>query len=251
MQQMDIVTRDADRPPVVRTAVTSRRTFLRRASIGSAVVLLPSVFAGCEDTTNTGGLTGPGTGTTVPIDFSRGDVAVLQLLSVLEQIEADFYAKVVTNFSGASLTVAEQAVISDIANHEAIHRAVLARALGASGSIAITPIYGTLDFRSRTIVLAAALSLAALGIAAYTGASQYLVEGATLLLAAKIASVEARHASAINDLMAPLSADFAPASFDEPVSLSQVAFAAQPYVEEKLAFANAPTTFVANPFDKG
>ncbi len=251
MQQIDIVTSDADRPPVARAEVTSRRTFLRRASIGSAFVLLPNVLASCEDTTNTGGLTGPGTGNTVTIDFSRGDVAVLQLASVLEQIEADFYANVVAHFSGSSLTVAEQAVITDIANHEVIHRDVLARALGAAGSIAVTSTYGTLDFRSRTAVLAAAKSFEALGIAAYTGASQYLVDGANLLLAAKIASVEARHASAINDLIAPLSADFAPASFDDPFSLSQVAYAAQLFVVEKLAFANAPTTFVANPFDKG
>jgi hypothetical protein len=56
--------------------------------------------------------------------------------------------------------------------------------------------YGNLDFNSRTQVLATAKALEDTGVAAYNGAGR-LSNPDYLLLAGKIVSVEARHASAI------------------------------------------------------
>ena len=69
--------------------------------------------------------------------------------------------------------------------------------------------YGTLNFSSRTAVLATAKALEDTGVAAYNGAGKLLTNPDYLLLAGKIVSVEARHASAIRSVINPNSKDFA------------------------------------------
>jgi hypothetical protein len=223
-------------------ALTSRRGFVRLMAMGGALVLLPGL-ASCGEDSVTGTGT-PGSGETVTIDFGAGDVGVLQFAFVLEQIEADFYSKVVSSFDGSNLTAGEQSLLTDIRNHEVIHRDFLKSLLGANGTFTLTPIHGGVNFKDRAAVLDAAKTLEELGVAAYDGAAQYLTIADNLSVAARIVSVEARHASAIRDLLNPKSADFAPAAFDDAFRPAKVAAAAQDYLVDKLAFANAPSTFV-------
>lgn len=232
-------------------AFTSRRDFMRLMGIGGALVMLPSLFSACQDGSNTGGLTGPGTGDTVTIDFAKGDVAILQFAYALEQLEADFYSQVVANFAGSAFTTGEQAMLTDIRNHEVIHREFLRAVLGANASFTLTPTYGTLNLKDRTAVLAAAKTFEDLGVAAYNGAAQYFADVNNLLIAGKIVSVEARHAAAIRDLITPLTPSFAPTAFDDAYSPTKVAFAAQAFVVDKLVFANGPTVFVQGPNGNG
>ncbi len=58
-------------------------------------------------------------------------------------------------------------------------------------------------------VLSTAKALEDTGVSAYNGAGAYISSADYLTLAGKIVSVEARHASAIRDLLNPKSADFA------------------------------------------
>ena len=232
-------------------AVASRRDFMRLIGMGGALVLLPSLIAGCEDSSNTGGLTGPGTGATVTIDFALGDVAVLQLAYALEQLEADFYGRVVANFSSSGFSTAEQATLSQIRNHERIHRDFLKATLGTSAGFSLATVYDGVDFGNRTSVLKAARTLEDTGVAAYNGAAQYLTVAGNLLVAAKIVSVEARHASVIRDMISPLSNEFAPFPYDDVSRPKTVATAAQAYLVNKLVFANAPTVFIEGPASKG
>ena len=69
--------------------------------------------------------------------------------------------------------------------------------------------FTTIDFSSRLSVLNAAKTFEDLGVTAYNGAGRLLKNVDYLLLAGKIVSVEARHASAIRDLLSPKSASFA------------------------------------------
>jgi hypothetical protein len=232
-------------------AFTSRRGFLRLMGLGGALVLLPSIVTACNDDNTMTGPVGAGTGNPVTIDFSQGDVAVLQLAYALEQLEADFYSQVVANFAGSNFVADEQSVLTDIRNHEVIHRDFLKTALGSNGSFTLLPWYGSLSFTDRTQVLNAAKTFEDLGVAAYNGAAQYLSDATNLLLAGKIVSVEARHASAIRDLINPRSADFAPRAFDDALRPSRVATSAQMYVIEQLTLANAPTAFVQGPNNNG
>ena len=224
-------------------ALTSRREFLRAVAMGGAVVLSGSVLAACEDSSNTGGLTGPGTGATLTLDFSKGDTAFLQYLFLLEQLEADFYSRVVANFANSDFKSADKLVLTDIANHEAVHRDVIGALLGADGNFRISPSYGSLTFRLRADTLAAAQVLGDLAVGAYNGVATYFTNAANFALVAKLASVDARQSAAIRDLIGPLTSTFAPSVFGLALAPSDVATEVQPMIEEKLAFASAPATF--------
>jgi hypothetical protein len=229
-----------------------RRTFLKLMAAGGAVVLLPTLFTACSDDTVVGpGNLPPASGNAVTIDFARGDVAVLQFAYALEQLEADFYTRVVDGFGGSDLTAADRAVLQDIKYHEVLHRDWFRQVLGANGTFALTPTYPGVDFRRRDSVLAAAQQFEFLGVAAYNGAAQYLSSEANLLLAGKIVSVEARHASAVADLIAPKTNAFAPRAFENATRPANVGTAAQGFLVDRLTLANAPSTFVQGPNNNG
>lgn len=228
----------------------TRRDILKIMAMGGAVVLLPTALTACSDDDDNGGITGPpgsGTGSTLTIDFSKGDIAVLQFAYALEQLEADFYTRAVNAFGSSNLTAAEKTIIQDIKYHEVLHRELFKAALGTTNGFTVTPTYGSLNFNDRVAVLTAARTFEDLGVAAYNGAGQYLSNVDNLVLAGKIVSVEARHASVIRNLLSPGTGDFAPNTFDNVYRPATVAAAAQGFVVDKLAFANAPTTFAAGP----
>ncbi|HEY0931721.1 MAG TPA: ferritin-like domain-containing protein [Gemmatimonas sp.] len=229
----------------------TRRDMLRLMALGGTAVFLPSMLAACSDDND--GMTGPtpGGGNTLTIDFSKGDIAVLQFAYALEQLEADFYTRVVDRFSSSNIPTAERTLLTDIRNHEIAHREFLKAALGATNGFTLTATYPNINFEDRTSVLNAARTFEDLGVAAYNGAGQYLTNAANLTIAGKIVSVEARHASAIRDLISPKTNAFSPSAFDDVFSPGKVAAAAQGFVVDKLAFANAPTAFVQGPNNNG
>ncbi|MEO7362737.1 MAG: ferritin-like domain-containing protein [Gemmatimonadaceae bacterium] len=229
----------------------SRRDILKLMAMGGSVVLLPSMLAACSNDDNGGGtvVTGPGTGAALTIDFAKGDFAVLQFAYALEQLEADFYTKVMAASSAGTtnLTAADKAILQDIKYHEVLHREYFKVALGTTYGFTITTTYPNLNFNDRTAVLATAKALEDTGVKAYNGAAQYIASTDYLLAAGKIVSVEARHASAIADLIAPNTNAFAPQTFDDVARPATIAGIAQGFIVQKLGFANAPTTFVPGP----
>ncbi|MEP7087977.1 MAG: ferritin-like domain-containing protein [Gemmatimonadota bacterium] len=245
-QKNTLVISSADQLLEART----RRDFLKVLGVGGVMVLLPTALAACGDNN---AVTGPrpGSGNALTIDFANGDFAVLQFAYALEQLEADFYTKAVAQFGSSGLSAAEQATLADIKNHEIIHREFLKAALGATYGFTITTTYPAVNFSSRSSVLGTAATFEDLGVAAYNGAAQYISSTDYLTLAGKIVSVEARHASAIHDLIAPKTSAFAPKTFDDAFSPTKVAGMAQGYIVDKLAFANAPSTFVQGPNNNG
>ncbi len=247
-QRPTITLADAGHLAVPRT----RREVLRLMALGGSMVLLPTAFSACSnDDPASPPMSQPGSGSPLVIDFAKGDVAVLQFAYALEQLEADFYTRVVNAFGSASFTAAERAVLQDIKYHEVQHRELFRAALGSTNGFTVTPTYPGIDFGSRTSVLMAARTFEDLGVAAYNGAGQYITDANYLTLAGKIVSVEARHASAIRDLLNPKSADFAPTAFDDVFRPAKVAAAAQGFVVDALGFANAPSTFVQGPNNNG
>lgn len=150
-------------------------------------------------------------------DLGRDDVGVLNYAYALEQLEADFYNNVVnhSNFT-SSFSEEEQQVLTDLYYHEVIHRDFFNTAISAAvnnDSAQVLPElefnYDGIDFGNRTAVLNTARDLEDTGVAAYNGAGRLLSSATYLLIAGKIVSVEARHASAIRDLISPGSTDFA------------------------------------------
>lgn len=176
---------------------TSRRRFLQWSGLAIAVTAV-----GCSSDNN-----GPGGGTD-SVNLGTGDTAILNYAYALEQLEAAFYAKVTVSFYGGA-TADEQAILTDIKNHEQVHRDFFKAALAANAIAALAVDFTSIDFSSRASVLGAAMTFEDLGVSAYNGAGKLITNPDYLVAAGKIVSVEARHAAAIRDLLAPKSASFA------------------------------------------
>lgn len=198
----------------VKPSFTNRRSFLKIS--GLTIVGTGLLLVGCNNDDEEPANQYPGVRNGI-FDLGGGDLGVLSYAYALEQLEADFYTKVVnaTGFT-TNFTPQDQAVLTDLYNHEVIHREFFRTALtGAlpNPSQQLLPNlafdYGGLNFSDRTQVLATAKALEDTGVAAYNGAGRLIVNPDYLLLAGKIVSVEARHASAIRSLINPNSKDFA------------------------------------------
>ena len=221
---------------------TNRRTFLQWSGLTIGVVAL-----GCSDDNGDVGV-GPGTG----VNLGSGDTGILNYAYALEQLEAAFYTQVVASFY-ASASPGEQAILTDIKNHEVIHRDFLKAALASAAIADLTVDFTSINFGDRASVLGAAKTFEDLGVSAYNGAGQLLTTPDNLVVAGKIVSVEARHAAAIRDLLVPKSN--APGSFagDDTVdpttgleiperSPTQVLTAADTYVTTTINASGLPTS---------
>jgi hypothetical protein len=212
---------------------TSRRNFLQWSGITIAVAAV-----GCSD-----GTVGPNPSGSV--DLGSGDTGVLNYAYALEQLEAAFYTKVVTSFyTGAS--AGEQTILTDIKNHEVIHRNFLKAALGSAAIADLTVDFTSINFTDRASVLGAAKAFEDLGVSAYNGAGKLIVSPDYLVLAGKIVSVEARHAAAIRDLLQANSfagSDVVNANgLDQAKAPSEVLAAADVYITTTVTANNLPTS---------
>ena len=225
---------------------TGRRTFLKWTGVSAAAIAV----AACEDTevrTITEVVTDtvappPVTPAAVTLDFSD-DFGVLNYAYALEQLEAAFYIQVASNlYSGA--TEEEVAILLDLRDHEVAHREFYAAALGDNAIGALTVDFSAIDFSSRESVLTTARTFEDLGVRAYNGAGPFLSDPDLLTVAGKIVSVEARHASAIRDLLNPNTAgenSFAPNTFDEGLPPADVLEAAGDFIVNEITLANVPS----------
>ncbi len=143
------------------------------------------------------------------VSFGEGDIAILNYAYALEQLEAAFYTQVVDGAYYAGADAEEKAVMMDLKLHEVSHRELFKKALGEAAIPGLKPNFTKIDFASRDSVLNTAKAFEDLGVSAYNGAGQFIKDAVYLTLAGKIVSVEARHASAIRDLINPDSMDFA------------------------------------------
>lgn len=226
-------------------AQRTRRDFLRTAGLGGAALAL----AACGVPGERGGITEPTPGTataavvgpdgSITLDFSN-ELDVLNYAFALEQLEAAFYVQVVAAPAFASIFPAnEQRILTDLRDHEIVHREFLGAALGAAKIPNLTPDFSSVNFGSRASVLATARAFEDLGVSAYNGAGRYLRSAVYLTLAGKIVSVEARHAAAIRDLLEPRTGAFAPNNFDAGARPAAVLAAADPFIVQNITVINA------------
>ena len=214
-----------------------RRNFLRNA--GLTTVAGAVFLAGCDKDDD---MT-PSTGS---VDLGSGDVGILNYAYALEQLEAAFYTQVVaTPYSG--ITDAEKTLLTEIRDHEIIHRDFFKAALGANAIAGLEVNFSSIDFTSRASVLGTAKVFEDTGVQAYNGAGKLIKDGGYLLLAGKIVSVEARHAAAIRDLLMPNSASFAGDDIidnnglDKALKPADILAAVKPYVKTTINAGSLPT----------
>ncbi len=236
-------------PPLPDTAApTSRRAFFKRAGLGLGAVTAASTLAACDSNDNDDDAD-------VRLDFSN-DFGVLNYAYALEQLEAAFYDTVVSDGAyGSTFSTDERAILDDLAKHEAIHRdflrAAIVQAGGESAVIgALTPNFGSVNFASRTSVLTTSQALEDTGVGAYNGAGRYITSDDYLLVAGKIVSVEARHASVISGLLANnaisgdnvVTSDTALDLALEPSEVVGRGGRATPFITETIAVINIPSS---------
>jgi hypothetical protein len=200
----------------VRSGLHNRRSFLKISGLTLAGAGL--VMAGCssdDDKSTPSDNQLPGVRDGI-FDLGGGDLGILTYAYALEQLEADFYTRVVnTNGFTSTFNSEEQEVLTDLYNHEVIHREFFKAAISGviSSQDQLLPKlefdYGSLNFSDKDQVLSTAMTLEDTGVAAYNGAGRFITTPDYLVLAGKIVSVEARHASAIRSLINPGSTDFA------------------------------------------
>ncbi len=208
------MTRDDGRTVVVADraelgAMGTRRGFLRALAAGGSVVLLPAVFAACED--STGSLVSPEVNQqfasqqaiTIPLN---DDVGIFNFAFLLEQLDSKFYEAVnaLPNFAQL-FSAPEQEVFVDLRGDEVVHREFYRAALSSANALLVPDIQPNFGDRlaSREVILQTAQALEDTGIAAYNGTGKYLKRLPNLLTAGKIVSMEARHSAAIRDMIDP------------------------------------------------
>lgn len=181
-------------------------------------------------------------------DIGYSDVSVLNYAYALEQLEAAFYIQVImTPYAG--MNGYERSVLTDIRDHEIIHRELFKAALSSAAIPGLTPNFSSINFGDRSAVLGVARTFEAVGVSAYNGAGRRLKNPDYLTLAGKIVSNEARHTAIISELLNPMTTSFAGDDLVDPSPMSglgqartpeEVLALVRPFVQETLNGKNQP-----------
>lgn len=147
-------------------------------------------------------------------DLGSGDLGILNFAYALEQLEAAFYTRVLDGSYWASASPIERLYLEDIQGHEVIHREFFKAAINAVATpeLVLPNLefdFSSVNFSDRDSVLSTSILLEDTGVAAYNGAGDLIDTPLYLVLAGKIVSVEARHASALRSVYLPGFKDFA------------------------------------------
>ena len=190
------------------------------------------------------------------------DVAVLNYALRLERLEATFYTVGLAKFAAtdfAASNFAKSLTATQVANaysyfqaiqtHEVSHVAQISAAITAMGGTTVaTDCYGfqpggmdTKTFATADSFIAVAMLLENTGVMAYDGALSTIVSPTVLTTAATIATVEARHASFLNQLNGVIPF---PSAYDSPASVATILAAASSFIVSCTSF---PDTSVPGP----
>ncbi|CAN5598518.1 hypothetical protein BH23CHL5_BH23CHL5_24660 [soil metagenome] len=161
------------------------------------------------------------------------EVEVLNYALTLEHLEATLYREANATFADqdyidAGYDASVRVKIVDIGDHEATHVATLTQVIMDLGGEPVAEAMYDFGYTTLLEFLATAAAVENLGVAAYTGAAQYLIENDDLLTAAlTIHGNEARHASYLN--LVNLEIPF-PDAFDAPMTPDEVLAVAGPFI---------------------
>jgi len=225
----------------ISSSTLPRRSFLQFA--GASAVGVALMAAGCSKDKDYVGPTDPIIPGENKVNLGSGDIGLLNYAYALEQLEAAFYTKVVESFwSGA--TQVEKDYLVDIQLHEIAHRELLKNVLGDGkiGNLAFD--FSKVNFTDRNAVLEAAKEMEDIGVAAYNGVAPLLKSKDFLTVAAKIVSVEARHAAYIRETIKPndfVSGVVGANGQESPLKPADVLARVKKYITTEINASNLPT----------
>ena len=131
--------------------------------------------------------------------IGEGDIALLNLLYITQQVEAAFYTQAVaTPYYG--LTESESLLLTDIRDQEIAHREFFKTLLAKAAIPAIKVNLSPVTFADRTSVFTRAYALEDMVVAAYNGAARLFTNADYVSAIAKMVTVEARHSAYFRDI---------------------------------------------------
>jgi hypothetical protein len=227
------LTQFADPTDSAMLSRVNRRYFLRSAGVAASMGAL--ILGACTEQDLM---------SDKAVDLGSGDTGILNYAYALEQLEAAFYTQVLMT-PYLNMTDMEKWILTDIRDHEIVHREFFKTALGSSAIPGLTPNFASIDFADRNSVLKAAKLFEDTGVAAYNGAGKLIQSVDYLLVAGKIVSVEARHASAIADLINPNALEFAGGQINDmglenAFPPSVILKGVQPFIMDDITALNLP-----------
>jgi hypothetical protein len=176
------------------------------------------------------------------VDDDTSDVEVLNYALTLEHLENAFYRDGLAGFSYEELMNAD--VLSEydteiqenvpghlamVGDHEAAHVSALADTVEQLGGTPVEEANYDFGYETPSEFLGVAKALENTGVAAYKGAAGTVSADAVFEAAISIHSVEARHASFLNELN--VESPF-PVAVDEPMSMAEVREVAGQFIVE-------------------
>ncbi|WP_400193597.1 ferritin-like domain-containing protein [Hymenobacter sp. B81] len=219
---------------LIPAAEPPRRRFLRSAGTAVAASL---VLAACGDDPQVEPTS------SALISLGSGDAGLLHYLFRLKQWQAAFYQKVTTT-PPADLRAGELDTLKEITLHEQIQRDYLL-AVGAQNNQTDLFAIGVFSFDTLTLVtreqvLGTARSFEDLAVAAVHGTLPLFTGSLFMQVAAKMASVEARHSTTVRELLVPGS--FTAAEVVDPATGLEKTKTVDEVVTELNKYASIPFT---------
>jgi rubrerythrin len=221
--------RELDRDPA------SRKRFLKMVGAGGAgaFALLVAACGNDDDSSSnngsgaraSGGSSDAGKADSGIAQFGRGDVAIAKYALTLEYLEADFYRQAAESgmLKGDALELGKV-----FGEHEQEHVDALEAMLKKIGEEPPPKPTGKFPLDSQESILDLAATVENLGAAAYLGQADKIKDPEILAAALSIHSVEARHASALNQVLGkPATPD---GGFAKPATADEVLKAVKPYI---------------------
>lgn len=131
-------------------------------------------------------------------DLGVNDDGLLNLLFVIQQVEADYYAQILaTPYTG--MTDEEKMLLTDMKNHEIAHRELLRNYLKGR-STEVSTDFSSVDFSNIASVLNVAAQIEDLSTQTGNSIAHLLAFSDNAALILKITSVEARHAGTVSNM---------------------------------------------------
>ena len=214
----------------------SRKRFLKMVGAGGAGAFALLIAACGDDNSEGGSNTGanarPSGGSSDAgkadsgiAQFGRGDIGIAKYALTLEYLEADFYKQAAESgmLKGQALELGKT-----FGEHEQQHVDALESMLKKLGEELPAKPTGKFPLDSQDAILDLAATVENLGAAAYLGQAAKIKDQEVLAAALSIHTVEARHASALNQVLGKSVTPDGP--FAKPATADEVLKAVKPYI---------------------
>lgn len=177
--------------------------------------------------------------------LGSGDTALFNFIYILEQLEAAFFTRVVEN-PYPNMSDEEERIFNDIQQHEVAHRDFYNAFLGENGVQQLQFEFFSTDFSNRLDVLGDARWIEDIIVSMYNHIGELFENPDYLNPIIKIASVEARHAAAMRNVLQPNSSFFigddiiTPNGLDAVNTPNDVSSLLFPFVVENVDMSELP-----------